>query len=805
MKIFAYGSNMNFNRLRARVPSAVKISNVYLPGYILRCNKVSSDGSSKGNVVLNNEPDSKVWGVLFEIDEKDKPALDRAEGLGMGYIEANFKFFDTQNVEHLAQIYLASESHINNDMLPYDWYKEFILSGAINNELPQEYINTIKNIPSKVDTDEGRRKTNLTIAAMDAKRELQIKFAGRLIDLLGQQMYGGAVPSVAELVANAWDADAQKIEIQIPEDVKAPGAEIIVKDHGKGMSFEELNAFYLHIGYERRLRGERTEGGRLVMGRKGIGKLAGFGIAEDIIVTSVKDGHLVEIKLNYTELRNLHTTEKHPLIPLRDEQTDESDGVKVTFKGLKLVRNINIDSFRQSMARRFAIGSEQMEILVNGTPISKENLGFEYRYPESGWITEEIEGFGPIKYWFGFLNNTIKDAELRGVSVFARERVAQFTPFFFNLSGGINGQVALEYLTGQVKADVLDNDIDHIATDRQTVNWQFGNAPLLEEWGRSKVKELCADWKKKHDQKNIDRFQHNLGEFFTRIDKLSSKQEKQDITSALTKIASIERIEEQDFRIIANAMVSGVERESVKKVIGKINTASDEALPELYEAIKEWDIISAVSTAEVVYGKIQIIEQFKKHIDERLPEKAGHGAMDMQTFIKEYPWLLGHQYEQLTPADFTHEKGVDKWIEDVLVDTNREYSAADERDGRRFDLLCIKNDWLVVIIELMRPNVPEDYDHVMRLNRYVTRVATHIKENDSNPYFKGKSVFGLLIADHPSKDSSLGTTKISLKNSLESITWNGLFEAVKANYKEYYQLLKNKAPDDPRLQGLVNL
>lgn len=641
---------------------------------------------------------------------------------------------------------------------------------------------------------------------MSNDKVLRIRFAGRLIDLLGQQMYGGAVPSVAELVANAWDADATKVEITIPEDVTVEGAEIVVRDFGTGMTFDELNDFYLHVGYERRKRGERTPGGRAVMGRKGIGKLAGFGIAEDIIVTSIKEGHLVELQLNYSKLRELETTTDYVLPTLRNEPTTEHSGVKITFKELKLLRNISPDAFKKSMARRFALGSEEMEIVVNNDIISKEDIELEYRYPETGWTKEDIPGFGEVEYWFGFLNETIKDSELRGTSIFARERVAQFTPFLFNLSGGINGQVALEYLTGQVKADILDDDDDYIATDRQTVNWQFGKAPIFEEWGKNKIKELCADWKKKHDQKNIDRFQHNLGEFFQRIEGLSSSQEKKDISAALTKIASIERIDENDFRVIANSLITGFERESVKKVIARINTASDDALPELYEVIKEWDIISAVSTAEVVYGRIQIIDQFKNHIDQRTPEKASGDRMDMQTFIKDYPWLLGHRFEQLTPADFHHERGVDKWIEDIIVDTNtKEYSDADKRDGRRFDLLCIKNEWLIVVLELMRPGIAEDYDHVMRLNRYVSRIRSHVKDNESNTDFRGKTVFGLLIADQPSKDSSLGETKIALKNSLESITWNGLFESVKANYREYYELLKNKVPEDPRLKGLISL
>ena len=638
-------------------------------------------------------------------------------------------------------------------------------------------------------------------------RNLKIKFAGRLIDLLGQQMYGGAVPAVAELVANAWDADAKKVKIAIPEDITAPDAEITVQDFGEGMTFDELNEFYLRIGYERRERGETTRTGRRVMGRKGIGKLAGFGIAENIVLHSVKNGHLTEFTLNYTKLRSLESVEGWEFKPDKDEPSGEPNGVTVIFKTLKLIRQINAESFRVSMARRFAIGSDEMEISVNGKPITKEDIPIEYRYPNAPeeCTEENISGFGKIQYWFGFQKTTIDDPELQGVTIYARKRVAQGTPFFFNLTGGFNGQVGKEYLTGQIFAEDLDEKTDYVATDRQTVNWQFGNAPLLEAWGKEKIKQLCADWKKRATDKKLDKFRHKLGDYFTRIDRLSSPQERRDVTTALEKIATIDRISESDFQVIAGSMLSGIERESVKKVIRRINAASDEALPELYEAIKEWDIISAVSTAEVILGKLAIIDQFENHINERLREKGKKGELDMQTFIKDYPWLLGHDYEQLKPADFHHEKGVDKWIEEILIETNKEYSPNDKKDGRRFDLVCIKNEWLIVVLELMRPGEPEDYDHVMRLNRYVTRIQSHISDNETSKKFKRKSVFGFLIADNPSKDASLGSTKIDFRNKLESITWKGLFESVQAEYRDYYILLRNKVPNDPRLEGLVKL
>jgi len=636
------------------------------------------------------------------------------------------------------------------------------------------------------------------------ERLLKIKFAGRFIDLLGHQMYGGPVPSVAELVANSWDADSTKVEIAIPEDVFAENAEITVKDCGIGMTFDELNEYYLNIGYEtRKKKGDRTPGGRLVMGRKGIGKLAGFGIAEDIVLRSVKNKHLVQFTLNYTFLKSQETIGSLTFFPEIDKPINEQDGVMVIFKKLKLGKAINIESFKKSMSRRFAFSADKMMINVNGEPILKENLKLSPREPEKQdeWKSEVIPGFGPVRYWMGFLKNTIQDSEMRGITVFAKDRVAQYTPFHFNLTGGINGQVALEYLTGQVQADVLDEDIDYIATDRQSVNWQLGNAYILEKWGQEKIKELCSLWKKLHTKKKVDRFKHNLGEYFLRIEKLASVQERKDLTTALEKVASIDNISEEDFETIASSMVAGFERESVKKIIKRINEANEDALPELFEVVKEWDIISAVLTAEAIAGKIGIIDKFEKLIDARTPEKAPGTQIDMQKFIKSYPWLLGHEYEQFQSKEVYHEKEVDKWIKDIILKTDKEFRE-DSSEERRFDLIIFKNSWRIIVLELMRPGKDADIDHVNRLLAYVTRIEDAIQSKGTMKEFQNVSVYGLLIADNYAKSGALKKLIQNNRNLIDAVEWKGLFESVHARYKDFYELLKKKAPDDPRMQGI---
>ena len=120
------------------------------------------------------------------------------------------------------------------------------------------------------------------------QKTLKLKFHGRVLDQLGFQTYQSRPASLAELVANAWDADATSVEITLPTSA-GPASEIVVEDDGCGMTFEECQEKYLNIGYDRRNGNPKatTPGKRQVMGRKGIGKLAGFGIARKVVVETV--------------------------------------------------------------------------------------------------------------------------------------------------------------------------------------------------------------------------------------------------------------------------------------------------------------------------------------------------------------------------------------------------------------------------------------------------------------------------------------------------------------------------------------
>jgi cation transport regulator ChaC len=162
---FAYGSNMLRARLQERVPGAQPRGIAILKGYALRWHKVGKDQSGKADIVETQEPGGLVHGVLYEISLNEKPALDDAEGLGHGYEEKNVLL--QQHGKHVqAFAYFAIQT--SPDVQPFTWYKSLVVAGAIENKLPQQYIDALKAVPARLDTDQARHAKHMQMASAAA-------------------------------------------------------------------------------------------------------------------------------------------------------------------------------------------------------------------------------------------------------------------------------------------------------------------------------------------------------------------------------------------------------------------------------------------------------------------------------------------------------------------------------------------------------------------------------------------------------------------------------------------------------------
>ena len=150
MLYFAYGSNMWRQQMRERCPGHELIGTAVLKDHTL-CFPRFSKIRKCGVAGIRPQPDAEVWGVVYRLTAEDFAALDRREGYDP-FQPPHVNRYDRRTVRVLMDdemrdclTYFAREEPGRH--VPSAEYMEAILTGAEENELPAEYVATLRTIP----------------------------------------------------------------------------------------------------------------------------------------------------------------------------------------------------------------------------------------------------------------------------------------------------------------------------------------------------------------------------------------------------------------------------------------------------------------------------------------------------------------------------------------------------------------------------------------------------------------------------------------------------------------------------------
>jgi cation transport regulator ChaC len=138
----------------ARVPSARFVGVGKLSGYALRFHKRSRDGSAKANALATEILTDQVWGVVYEISNREIGRLDKAEGQGYHRCELQVSMGKTGLVSAL--VYIAHRDAIDGGLKAYAWYKRLVVEGARKHGLPLSYVESLEAIEAVEDPDSAR-------------------------------------------------------------------------------------------------------------------------------------------------------------------------------------------------------------------------------------------------------------------------------------------------------------------------------------------------------------------------------------------------------------------------------------------------------------------------------------------------------------------------------------------------------------------------------------------------------------------------------------------------------------------------
>lgn len=500
------------------------------------------------------------------------------------------------------------------------------------------------------------------LSTTGVERPLVLKFGGSLVEQLGAQLYPSVTATVAELISNAWDADAQNVWVSIPfaEDWSGD-AELIVLDDGLGMTRREAQDAYLVVGRKKRLGpyGDRSESGRAVHGRKGIGKLAAFGTAGYLECTTLRNGVLTSFGLDYDELRRLNPDQNYFVdIVSEPESLIDPDGnvmehgTRVRLSKLRVKRKISPSSFELSMSRRFALRG--MNVFINGRTLERFSIPLQFRLPldkspvgvnvdSEGWGLETLPAGDKVRWWIGFTEKPLVEGDQQGISVLARDKMAQ-RPFKFERSQGTTSQLGLEYLVGEVEADWLDQgddiDSDYIQSNRDQLQLENSRLDEFMNWGRERLawalrarQELREQLNELNSEKNAE-----LDAIFAPM----AAREKKALRQVAARLARVPEIEQPELNSIMQSVVASRSEAQVRGLMDEI--VNDLSGGELRELVAQFGAIDARRLTALIEARLATIDRLLEFVD-----PTGVSA-EIEPFILRDSWLVDPRWHLLANA-----------------------------------------------------------------------------------------------------------------------------------------------------------
>jgi hypothetical protein len=617
------------------------------------------------------------------------------------------------------------------------------------------------------------------------------------VDKLGVKLYDKVSAVIAELVSNSYDADAKTVTIKAPmgeylastanKVVKDKGFTIEVADDGIGMTPEEVNKFYLRVGAERR-KDERGDVSkkfkRKVMGNKGVGKLAPFGICQQIEVITSGGNRVTQVDAKGKKTSGYLTANivLHRGAFLKDEDFDyapeigaldgtlaKASGTTIILRDFAFRKVPTMGEFSRQLAQRFGIQSAEWRIdLIDAVkteddPDYTQTVGkFEVKTMENTEIvfkptSTEIKGRAfdsagvkidgldagfvyenknyPVTGWVAYAKEPYKDDLMAGVRIYCRGKIAAQTSIFNRKAGFTGEHDVRSYLVGELHADWLDETEDLIQTDRRDILWSNELGQEFETWGQALIRKIGTRSRDPMKKKTWDRFKE-ISQLEERVRKTFPGKEQGDLRDNAMGVAKwigqtiradeLEDPEKVEKFVQLSLMLAPVI--TLDEMLRAAGTNADSPLEAVTDVLRTARIAELASFGRIAADRIRVIERV-----EQLKDGKGTLESAFQVLITTSPWLIDPQWSPITAnqAFVTLQKEFAKFYK---VKTKQTLELGPFTDNsKRADFVMSTQDGAVQIIEIKKPKhrlEDEEFSRIITYRNLMQEFLTAEKNKD---------------------------------------------------------------------------
>lgn len=617
-------------------------------------------------------------------------------------------------------------------------------------------------------------------------KDFGIKIQGGMLEALGINMYSTLGKCLIEFLANAYDAEASRVDVSIPfEEIEksrvtvraaakkavAKGAEpftvlttplpanivVAIRDDGHGMTPEDIEQKFLPFNRNRRFdpnlkretinKSENNK--RQVMGRKGLGKLAGFGAAELVVIRTKRKGttYATEFRLDYGALKDKEDvgTARIPAKYIEDlpkgQHWTEVRLSRLKCDAVKFGGTSIEETLRENF---FGILPSDFSIYLNGNQVTKTPADYEFYYPaglKSGELADdgiEFDALGRIHFQIAVMFRKRTDnlaAGKRGARIYCTGRLAA-GPSLFGLPTGMHGFHNISYMECIVKADAFDHlGIDLINTNRSQLK-EGEVVQLFLDRVVEVMRLAVAAHANFRDQQAEDEVKRSpTGAGLLRVIEHLPENTRRPARSLLKRLAADHGADSNEFREMAPLVVDCMNATDV--LIRLIELGSDATtVQQVADALRELGTIEKSDALKLYRGRksgITALEMLIKKGDQ-LWEKKGIEA-ELHGLLKKAPWLLRAEFGKYVASDNNLTQVYARLAKVLAVDrfAEPEGGAKPEREKKRPDLVFImgpahsQGNGDVVVVELKSPSIALEFEHLNQLKYYMDRVSDELQ------------------------------------------------------------------------------
>lgn len=582
---------------------------------------------------------------------------------------------------------------------------------------------------------------------MTKPRELVMSISLNALEHLGINLYSNIPAVLSEIVANAWDADAHKVTITVDK-----AKEIItIEDDGIGMDRDGVIDRFLTVGFKRReVLGEKTPEGRLPMGRKGIGKLSIFSIAQLADVYTISGKARTAFKMDREVIRQAisgQVLKQYKPEEIKVWPTELNRGTRIELSGLsKSLSGMTVEGLKRRIARRFSVigPKHNFSAAVNGAKIGPEDRAY-HNAVQYLWTYGDVTGFAKLckhlerpsedrlaairaeltksgislKGWIGTVSSPsqLKDEEgdnLNHLAIFMRGKLAQED--ILNEFG--QKEIYADYLIGELHCEQLDLDgeVDIATSSRQALKQDDPRFEALRKIVLSELRNIAgkwSDWRRSDGAKTaaavpaVSAWLENL-----------TGDTKKKAERWIGRLNTIRSPDESDKKELLKASILAFESYRRKEELDRLENIQDESLDQILEIFKTIDDLELSYYGQIVKMRIEVIRTLQNKLKDNDKE------LVLRDYIFDHLWLLDPGWERAKGTEHAETQ-----VNAFLAANSAALKGAEKK--ARIDIGYRTTGGKHVIVELKRASIAVPVDDLIKQVRKYRDGARKILEKTS--------------------------------------------------------------------------